>query len=150
MTVFASLDDLRARVGESLGTAGPYVITQERIDAFAEVTEDRQWIHVDRERAAAGSFGTTIAHGYLTLAFVAPFLGELLVVDGVTATLNYGLDSVRFPAPVPSGSALSASAILSAVIDKPGGAEGRVQLTMTIPTSSKPVCVAEVVMRFVS
>lgn len=149
MTTFTSLDELRAAVGSELGTAGPILVTQERINGFADVTEDHQWIHIDAERAAAGPFGTTIAHGYLTLAFVAPFLESLLIVEGVQATLNYGLDSVRFPAPVPSGSEVSATAIVSEVADKPGGAEVRVQLTMTIPSSPKPVCVASVVMRIV-
>jgi acyl dehydratase len=147
MTTFTSLDELRTAVGAELGTAGPITVTQDRINGFANVTEDHQWIHVDTERAATGPFGTTIAHGYLTLAFVAPFLEELLIVDGVSAVLNYGLDSVRFPAPVPSGSEVSATACLTAVTDKPGGAEARVTLTMTIPTNAKPVCVATVLMR---
>lgn len=149
MTTFTSLDELRAAVGSQLGSAGPIAVTQERINGFADVTEDHQWIHVDTERAAAGSFGTTIAHGYLTLAFVAPFLESLLIVQGVQATLNYGLDSVRFPTPVPSGSEVSATAVLTEVTDKQGSAEVRVQMTMTIPSSPKPVCVATVVMRIV-
>ncbi|KDA05343.1 dehydratase [Microbacterium sp. CH12i] len=149
MTTFTSLDELRAAVGSELGAAGPILVTQDRINGFADVTEDHQWIHIDAERAAAGPFGTTIAHGYLTLSFVAPFLESLLVVEGVKATLNYGLDSVRFPTPVPSGSEVSATAVLAEVADKPGGAEVRVKLTMTIPTSPKPVCVATVVMRIV-
>ncbi|MGM7669230.1 MaoC family dehydratase [Microbacterium sp. A93] len=149
MTTFTSLDELRAAVGAQLGSAGPIIVTQERINGFADVTEDHQWIHVDTKRAAAGSFGTTIAHGYLTLSFVAPFLESLLIVEGVQATLNYGLDSVRFPAPVPSGSEVSATAVLAEVTDKTGGAEVRVQVTMTIPSSPKPVCVATVVMRIV-
>jgi acyl dehydratase len=147
MTVFASLNELRGAFGTQLGTAGPILMTQDRINGFADVTEDHQWIHVDPERAASGQFGTTIAHGYLTLALVAPFLEQLLVVEGVAATLNYGLDSVRFPAPVPVGAQVSATADLAAVADKPGGAEVRVIMTMTIPSSAKPVCVATVVLR---
>ncbi|MGM7678612.1 MaoC family dehydratase [Microbacterium sp. A94] len=149
MTTFSSLGELRAAVGADLGTAGPITLSQERINGFADVTEDHQWIHIDAERAASSNFGTTIAHGYLTLALVAPFLEKLLVVEGVQATLNYGLDTVRFPTPVPSGSDVSATATLEEVIDKPGGAEVRVKMTMTIPSSTKPVCVATVVMRIV-
>lgn len=149
MTTFTSLDELRGAVGSDLGSAGPITVTQQRINGFADVTEDHQWIHVDAERAASSDFGTTIAHGYLTLALVAPFLEEFLVVEGVKATLNYGLDTVRFPAPVPSGSAVSATAVLTEVTDKPGGAEVRVDVTMTIPNGAKPVCVATIVMRIV-
>lgn len=149
MTTFTSLGELRAAVGADLGATGPITLSQERIDGFADVTEDHQWIHIDAERAAASEFGTTIAHGYLTLALVAPFLEKLLVVEGVQATLNYGLDTVRFPTPVPSGSEVSATATLEEVVDKPGGAEVRVKMTMTIPSSAKPVCVATVVMRIV-
>lgn len=149
MSTFATLDELRAAVGTSLGTAGPIRLTQERIDGFADVTDDHQWIHVDRERAAAGPFGTTIAHGYLTLSLAAPFLEQLLHVEAVSAALNYGIESARFPSPVPSGSDVSAEGTLADVVDKPGGAEARVALTFTIPDSPKPVCVATVIIRYV-
>jgi len=148
MSTFSSLDELRDGAGSHLGTAGPIRLTQERIDGFAAVTDDHQWIHVDPVRAADGPFGATIAHGYLTLALAAPFLEQLLRVQGVSAALNYGIESARFPAPVPSGSEVSASGELVAVTDKPGGAEARVVLTMTIPGGSKPVCVATIIIRY--
>jgi acyl dehydratase len=149
MTTFNSLDELRAAVGTHLGSAGPITITQELINGFADLTMDRQWIHVDTERAATSPFGSTIAHGYLTLSLVSPFMEQLLAVEGAQSMLNYGLDSVRFPAPVPSGSEVSATAVLVDVTDKPGGAEARVQMTMTTPASAKPACVAMVVLRVV-
>jgi acyl dehydratase len=149
MTVFSSLAQVRASVGDPLGESDPIRIDQARIDAFADVTDDHQWIHVDAVRAAAGPFGTTIAHGYLTLALVAPVIEQLFVVEGASAMVNYGLDSVRFPAPVPAGSEISARAVLADVVDKPGGAEVRIIVTMSIPDAPKPVCVATVVIRVV-
>ncbi|RFA22764.1 MaoC family dehydratase [Subtercola boreus] len=148
MAVFASLEALAGAVGSDLGTAGPITISQNDIDTFARVTHDEQWIHVDPERAADGPYGTTIAHGFLTLSLASAFLAELLTVEGVSAAINYGLGSVRFPAPVPSGSAVSARGILSGYEEKPGGAEVRVQLTMTVPGGAKPVCVLEQIVRY--
>jgi acyl dehydratase len=149
MTTFASLGALTAAVGSDLGTAGPILVSQEDIDTFARVTHDEQWIHVDPVRAAAGPYGTTIAHGFLTLSLAAPFLAELLTVEGVSASINYGLGSVRFPLPVPSGSKVSATGILTSVEEKPGGAEARVTITMTVPHGAKPVCVAEQIIRII-
>ena len=147
MTTFSNLDDLRSAVGSELGDAGPVVVSQERINEFAEVTGDHQWIHVDQERAASSVYGSTIAHGYLTLSLIAPFLEELLVVEQAHSTINYGFDSVRFPAPVPAGSSLIARGVLVDVVDKPGGAEVRVQITIAVPDATKPACVATVVIR---
>src|SRR5436190_982023 len=105
MALTTDIAGLQDRVGEHLGWSDWREITQERVDTFADATDDHQWIHVDRERAAGESpFGGTIAHSYLTLALVAPALGELIHVDGVSMGINYGLDRVRFPAPVPVGS----------------------------------------------
>ena len=149
MTTFKSLDALRAAAGTDLGTAGPITFSQELISGFADLTMDHQWIHVDTERAATSQFGSTIAHGYLTLSMISAFMEKLLAVEGIQSMLNYGLDSARFPAPVLSGAEVSASAVLAEVTDKPGGAEVRVQLTMTTPASPKPVCAATVVLRVI-
>src|SRR5688572_10189216 len=103
-TVVRGADEIRALAGTDLGVSTWVAVTQERIDTFAEATGDHQWIHVDPARAATGPFGRTIAHGYLTLSMVAPLFGELLEFQGGAMTLNYGLNKVRFPAPVVVGS----------------------------------------------
>ncbi|OII68686.1 MULTISPECIES: MaoC family dehydratase [unclassified Streptomyces] len=147
--VFTSADELRAAVGEELGPSDWLEVDQKRIDLFAEATGDHQWIHVDPERAAAGPFGTTIAHGYLTLSLLPVLVPQLLRVEGVTMGLNYGANKVRFPAPVPVGSRLRATAVLKEVVDVPGGG---VQLTAAVTVEreggTKPVCVAEPVYRY--
>src|SRR2546430_10857393 len=120
--IFASVDELREAVGEELGPTGWMEIDQKRIDLFAEATGDHQWIHVDPEKAAKGPFGTTIAHGYLTLSLIPSFLPELIAVEGVTMGVNYGVNKVRFPSPVPVGSRLRASAQVAQVSDVPAGA----------------------------
>ena len=118
MTVIANgLDELKALAGTSLGHSGWLEVTQERVNTFADATGDHQWIHVDPERAAAGPFGGTIAHGYLTLSLVIPLFGELLEVKGVAMGINYGLNKVRFPAPVPVGARVRLAATLGAVED---------------------------------
>ncbi|HSP65177.1 MAG TPA: MaoC family dehydratase, partial [Candidatus Deferrimicrobium sp.] len=104
MRVFDSLDDLRAAAGMEIGVSDWRAVTQEQIDAFADATDDHQWIHVDPERAAAGPFGTTIAHGFLSLSLTPALLHEIYEVRGVTMAINYGANRVRFPAPLPSGS----------------------------------------------
>ncbi|HEX2418992.1 MAG TPA: MaoC family dehydratase, partial [Micromonosporaceae bacterium] len=101
MRVFSGLADFAAAQGEHLGYSDWHTVTQQQVDQFAEATGDHQWIHVDVERAAKGPFGGTIAHGYLTLSLIARFGGELFKVQGVSASLNYGVNKVRFPAPVP-------------------------------------------------
>src|SRR5215469_9917057 len=118
MTVTANgLDGLKALAGTDLGHTRWLEITQERVDTFADATDDHQWIHVDRERAAAGPFGRTIAHGFLTLSLIIPLFSELLEVKGVSMEINYGLNRVRFPAPVPVGSKIRMSGQLGAVED---------------------------------
>jgi acyl dehydratase len=134
-------------VGDVLGPTDWVEISQERIDAFAAATDDPQWIHVDRERAAAGPFGTTIAHGYLTLALLPALLGEVLDVAGVGLTVNYGLNRVRFPAPVPVGSRLRARFEVLAVEDVAGGVQLTLAATVEREGGEKPVCVAEPVYR---
>lgn len=149
MAEFHSADELRAAVGSHLGHSGWLEITQERIDTFAEATGDHQWIHVDPARAAAGPFRRTIAHGYLVLALTNLFLPELFSVPGASMGLNYGVNKVRFPAPVPCGSRVRmASEVISA---DPAGSGLQVILrnTVELEGSDKPACVAESVSRFV-
>lgn len=147
MTVIA-FDTLTDAGGSDLGHSRWIDITQDRIDAFAEVTQDRQWIHVDAERAALGPFGTPIAHGYLTLSLVSAFLAEILVVEGTALTVNYGLDKVRFPAPVPAGSRLRGHGELVGVTPVPSGQQIVVRVTVEAEGQPKPACVADVVIRF--
>ena len=142
------MSDLRDMIGEELGPTGWLEVTQERIDAFAEATGDHQWIHVDPARAAEGPFGTTIAHGYLTLSLCAPLLAELLAgLTSSSMSINYGTNKVRFPAPVPSGSRIRARATVASVDDVPGGDQAVVVTTIEREGGDKPVCVAEMVIR---
>ena len=144
------MTDPRDLAGRELGPTAWVTIEQARIDAFAEATDDRQWIHVDPERAAAGPFGTTIAHGYLTLALLPRFVTEVLSVDGYALTVNYGLNRVRFPAPVPVGSRVRARFRVAAVEDVRGGVQLTVESTIEREGQDKPVCVAEAVYRFLA
>ncbi|MGW1378767.1 MaoC family dehydratase [Streptomyces sp. NPDC002446] len=146
--VFGSLDELRAAVGEELGTSDWLEIDQKRIDLFAEATGDHQWIHVDQERAAAGPFGTTIAHGYLTLSLLPAFVPQLMRVDNVKMGINYGTNKVRFPATVPVGSRLRATAKVAEVAEVKGGVQLTTVVTIEREGGDKPVCVAESVSRF--
>ncbi|WP_030946207.1 MaoC family dehydratase [Streptomyces sp. NRRL S-646] len=146
--IFTSVDELKAAVGEQLGYTDWLDIDQKRIDLFAEATGDHQWIHVDPEKAAAGPFGTTIAHGYLTLSLLPLFGPQLMSVEGVKMGVNYGTNKVRFPAPVPVGSRLRATGKISSVEDVPGGVQLAVAYTVEREGGDKPVCVAESVARF--
>ncbi|KOG54369.1 dehydratase [Streptomyces griseoflavus] len=146
--VFGSLDELRNAVGEDLGTSDWLEIDQKRIDLFADATGDHQWIHVDPERAAAGPFGATIAHGYLTLSLLPALVPQLLRVDNVKMGINYGVNKVRFPAPVPVGSRLRATARIADVTEVPGGVQLATAVTVEREGGDKPVCVAETLSRF--
>ena len=115
MRVFRGVDELAAAVGADLGTSQWHPVTQEQVDRFAEATGDHQWIHVDPVRAAEGPFGTTIAHGYLTLSLVPLLAAEVYAVEGVRLALNYGCNKVRFPTPVPVGSRVRGSVVLDSV-----------------------------------
>jgi acyl dehydratase len=150
MTVTANgLDELKVLAGTSLGHTGWLEITQERVNAFADATDDHQWIHVDRERATAGPFGRTIAHGFLTLSLIIPLFGELLEVKGVSMGINYGLNRVRFPAPVPVGSRIRMSAQLGAAEDAGVNAVQVVaDFTIEVEGGDKPACVAQGVYRY--
>ncbi|MCZ0206725.1 MaoC family dehydratase [Streptomyces achromogenes] len=145
---FTSPDELRAAVGEQLGYTDWLEVDQKRIDLFAEATGDHQWIHVDPEKAAAGPFGTTIAHGYLTLSLLPLFGPQLIRVEGVKMGVNYGTNKVRFPSPVPVGSRLRATATITDVADVTGGVQVTVAFTVEREGGDKPVCVAESVSRY--
>jgi acyl dehydratase len=142
------LDGLRAHAGKELGTSDWHVVTQDQIQRFADATGDQQWIHVDIERAAAGPFGGPIAHGYLTLSLAPVLLWEVLEVTGVTRILNYGLDRVRFPAPVPAGSRVRGHWTCAAVQDVPGGLQATLALTVECEGASKPACAADILFRY--
>ena len=146
--VFASLDELRTAVGEQLGWTDWQEIDQERIDLFATATGDHQWIHVDPERAAQCPFHTTIAHGFLTLSLIPSLTPRLFQVEGVRMGVNYGVNKVRFPAPVPVGSRLRATAKIADVTEAGGGVQLVTQVTIERDGGEKPVCVAETVARF--
>jgi acyl dehydratase len=142
------LDELKRLTGSDLGTSGWIEITQERINTFADATDDHQWIHVGPDKAKEGPFGVPIAHGYLTLSLFVPLFTELLDVEGVTTKINYGLNKVRFPAPVPVGSRIRLTARLTAVDDVPGGVQITVDSTIEIDGSAKPAAVLQSVLRF--
>jgi acyl dehydratase len=147
MTAFSSPDELAGSIGSHLGYSDWLKITQERIDAFADATDDHQWIHVDPERARTGPFGTTIAHGYLTLSLAVRFVDEIFAVEGVRMGVNYGTNKVRFVSPVPVGSRLRAGGTLAAVEEVPGGVQATLDLTFEVEGAPKPACVAQVVYR---
>lgn len=147
MLTINGIADLRAKVGEELGVSGWYEVTQERVDAFAEATGDRQWIHVDPARAKETPFGGTIAHGLFTLS-LGPQLGAgVFTVADVAFALNYGYGKIRFPAPVRVGAKLRMRAALTAVEDVPGGVQFTVTQTFEVEGGEKPVCVAESIAR---
>jgi acyl dehydratase len=143
-------DDLPQRVGEQLGPTAWTVVTQPQVAGFADLTHDHQWIHVDELRAKEGPFRTTIAHGYLTLSLVPFFLGQLLEVSGISMAVNYGLEKVRFPAPVPVGASLRASAEIVDVQPGAGSKQVTVRVSVACDAAEKPVCVADVVILFVA
>ena len=147
-TTVQGIETFHDLVGQHLGYSEWHRIDQNQIDLFADATGDHQWIHVDPERAKDGPFGTTIAHGYLTLSLAPVFLGEVLVVEGMTMGVNYGCNKVRFPAPVPVGSNLRLGAAVAAVEDVSGGVQVVLDLTLETEGSAKPSCVAQVVYRY--
>ena len=143
MTSFEHLADLQARVGEEVGVSEWITVDQNRIKLFADATGDHQWIHLDAERAAKGPFGTTIAHGFLTLSLLPEMSASAFQVLDTRMGVNYGLNRVRFPAPVPSGSRLRGRFKLLKYEPLEGGAQLTVEVTMEREGSGKPVCVAE-------
>lgn len=145
MRTFDTIEALVDAVGEELGTSDWLNVTQDRVDAFADATGDHQWIHVDVERAAAGPFGGTVAHGYLTLSLIPQFIPQLFTIDAPGARLNYGLNKVRFPNPVLVGSRIRARASLVEVSDVPSGKQLVTRFVVEIEGEQKPACVAETV-----
>jgi acyl dehydratase len=137
-------------VGREIGVTDWLLMTQERIDRFAETTEDRQWIHIDRDRAQKESpYGTTIAHGFLTLSLLSHFMKQAIQFrSGVRVAINYGLNRVRFPAPVPAGSKIRARIALLSAKQLPDGLEANFSVAVEAENSDKPCCVAEWVIRY--
>jgi acyl dehydratase len=136
------------REGLELGPSDWLEITQDRIDGFADSTGDHQWIHVDEEQAAAGPFGTTIAHGFLTLSLLPQIWFDLAGDAGYKMSINYGVNRVRFPAPVPVGSRVRAGFQIGEITEVPGGEQALIEATVEREGGDKPVCVAQLVFRF--
>ena len=147
MRTFAHVADLAPCVGQEVGTSDWVVITQSSIDQFAQATGDAQWIHVDPVRAAAGPFGTPVAHGFLTLSLLSQLFAAAIAFGDVRMSLNYGLDRVRFPSPVPVGSRLRAVCVLKSFEVIAGGAQVTLTVTIEREGGAKPACVADWVTR---
>ncbi len=146
--VFESGDDILAAVGRKLGSSDWLTITQERVNLFADATDDHQWIHVDPVRAKAGPFGTTIAHGYLTLSLVSRFLPQIVTVR-MKMGVNYGCDKVRFPSAVKVGARIRGSGeLVAAEKTKDGGVQATIRVTVEIEGESRPACVADTISRY--
>src|SRR5215210_261674 len=145
-----SLAELPGHAGEHLGPTGWRTLTQDQVDAFADLTDDHNPIHIDPGHAAGTPFGGTIVHGYFTVSLLAPLLEELLHVEGAALSVNYGIDKLRFPAPVPVGARFRASAELAEVTDVKGGVQIRVVATVEVESSPKPALVAECLFRHYS
>ena len=142
-TVFSSPDALLDAVGDHLGYSDWITVDQDRIDRFADATGDHQWIHVDPEAAAAGPFGATIAHGYLTLSLTNLFLPQIITVENISMGINYGVNKVRFPNPVRAGSSIRAGAELASCEEVPGGVQCIIKMTVEIEGEAKPACIVE-------
>jgi acyl dehydratase len=147
-TALDGVDGVLAAVGQHLGHSEWLAITQERVDQFAEATDDHQWIHVDPERAERESpFGRTIAHGYLTLSLVSSLIAQIVEATGFRMGINYGADKIRFPTPVPVGSRIRASATLDEATPFEGGVQMNLGITMEIEGQAKPAMVASILFR---
>jgi acyl dehydratase len=149
MRTFASLDEFVAAKGESLGFSDWHKITQEQVNAFAEATGDHQWIHVDLDRAASGPFGGTIAHGYLTVSLLPVLSTEIFSIENLTMGINYGLDRVRFPSPVLTGSSIRAEATLTEVKQTHLGSLASIRMRVEIDGQEKAACIADTLSLFV-
>jgi acyl dehydratase len=148
MITVTGLDELQTLTGRDLGHSSWLEITQDRLNTFADATGDHQWIHVDPERARSGPFHGTIAHGYLTLSLVIPLFSELLEIRGIRMGINYGLDKVRFPHPVPVGSKIRLAARVAGVEPVAGdGVQMALDFTVEIDGVEKPACVARAIYR---
>jgi acyl dehydratase len=148
-TVVFGVSGVRELAGRTLGPTEWHEITQDQVNRFADATGDHQWIHVDPVRAASGPFGGTIAHGYLTLSLIIPLWTDLLAIEGIRVSVNYGLNKVRFPTPVPVGSKVRLTAVLTEVTSLPGdGVQTTVDFTMELAGSGKPAVAAQAVYRY--
>jgi len=140
--------DFQDRIGTEIGVSDWMEITQDRVSSFADATDDHQWIHVDQEKAKAGPFGGTIAHGFLTLSLTVTLTSQVVLdVGSPRMSINYGLEKVRFPAPVPVGSRIRARVVLVSVTDVDGGIQVNRQVTIEVEGTEKPAMVAETVSR---
>jgi acyl dehydratase len=148
VAIFHSAEELRAAAGREAGPTDWITVEQSRVDAFADATDDHQWIHVDPVRAARGPFGATIAHGYLTLSLVNFFLPDLVRVEGAKMGVNYGTNKVRFPAAVKVGARIRGCAQVLEATDVPGGMQIVVRVTIEIEGGDRPACVADTISRF--
>ena len=143
MNTYRNLGDLEALVGKTIGTSDWIRVAQSRIQHFADATEDHQWIHVDPKRAKDGPFNSTVAHGFLTLSLLPRMMSGAFSVSDVTSAINYGLNRVRFPAPVLAGSRVRGTFRLLAIEPVPGGSQIMLESTIELEGSTKPACVAE-------
>lgn len=148
MRTFGSVDEMCSAVGETLGPGPAVLVDQRRIQAFAEATDDYQWIHLDVERATAGPFGGPVAHGFLTLSLLPVLVGQLYQVDNVGMRVNYGLNRVRFPAPLRAGSYVRATAVISSAEPAVGYCQFVMTVAIKAEGAEKPCCLAESVSRF--
>ena len=148
MCVEVSYINLQSKAGADLGATDWMEIDQSRVDGFAEATDDHQWIHVDPEKAASGPFGTTIAHGYLTLSLVNKFLPQLIAVTEISMGVNYGCDRVRFPSPVKVGARIRGRGEVISVEEVTGGQQVVVRITVEIENENRPACVVDTISRF--
>jgi acyl dehydratase len=146
--IISNLDQFKDLVGTHLGYSEPMVVDQKTIDLFADATGDHQWIHVDPERSKDGPYGTTIAHGYLTLSLIPALIGQVFLVENLTFGINYGCNKVRFAAPVPSGSPLRLGVAVASVEEIEGGVQVVIDTTLEVEGSAKPSCIAQVVYRY--
>ena len=147
MKTFETPQELFDYVGKEVGVSDWLEITQERVNTFADATDDQQWIHIDPERAKSGPYGGTIAHGYLTLSLLAPLMNDIYEVKQRKMGINYGLNKVRFPTPVPVGSRVRVRAAIQNVEEVPGGIQITWLATVELEGSDKPACVAEPLVR---
>lgn len=147
-TQIQDLDELYNYLGKHLGYSEWHQVNQDQIDKFAEATGDYQWIHVDPEAARQGPFGSTIAHGYLTLSLVSALLPEVLSITGIGIAVNYGANKIRFPSPVLSGTKIRLGGQLSEIVDFSGGTQITVVVTIEAENSNKPSLVAELIFRY--
>ncbi|MFC5819522.1 MaoC family dehydratase [Nonomuraea harbinensis] len=146
----SGLDEIRTLAGTDLGVTDWMEITQDRVNTFADATDDHQWIHVDPVRAAEGPFKTAIAHGYLTMSLVIPLFGRLLQIEGIGMAINYGLNKARFPAPVPVGARIRLAGKVVEVEEVRGGLQLTVDFAVEVENAAKPACVAQAVYRYLA